>query len=92
MAPIHQPKQINMAKTTKYHRFIKDGFVIPYNELLVDDIKYVEFEIPFGEDPHDPKFMAPESDESAEAREEAALEAARKLIAKADAKAKPEKK
>ena len=45
-----------MAKTTKYHRFVKDGYVIPYNELLVDDIKYVEFEVPFGEDPNDAKF------------------------------------
>lgn len=79
-------------KTTKYHRFLKDGFITPFNEQLVGNDKFAEFDLPIGEDPHDPKWHAPESDASAEEREAAALESARKLIAKADAKAKVEKK
>ena len=79
-------------KTVKYLRLLKDGWVIPYNELLKDDPRFQAFELPVGEDPHEPQYLGIESDESVEAREAAVLAAARKLVAKADAAAKTEKK
>ena len=79
-------------KTVKYMRLLKDGWVIPYNELLKDDPKFQEFELPAGVEPNDPQYLGVESDESAEARATAALTAARKLVAQADAAAKTEKK
>lgn len=69
----------------KYHRFITDGFTIPFNPLLVGDPKFAEVEITG--DPNPAAFHAPTSDEDAEAAEAAALARARALVAKADAKA-----
>ncbi len=73
----------------KYHRFLKDGYVVPFNELLVGNPLFQEFETKG--DPHDPAFMAPQTDEDAEAQEAAALASAMALIAKHKAKAEAAK-
>ncbi len=66
----------------KYHRYIKDGYVVPFQEGLVGNPLFVEFETD-GE-PNDPKFLAPMSDADADAQEAARLAAAKKRSERAE--------
>jgi hypothetical protein len=66
----------------KYFRFRKDGFVVAYNEELIGNPLFEEFECEG--DPNPVQFLAPPADEVAADEEERQLAAARAVIDRAE--------